>query len=138
MRANPEEDLCFAVVRFARLLSRQMNLSLRELALTGEQIALLDAVERIPLPRNKDVSLALGLDPSTVSANIKPLLRLGLIMTLDKSSDHREKHLELTADGRRKLLSARAILVETDANIKRKLEERGSLRSVTLALDRLC
>ncbi|CUX71857.1 winged helix-turn-helix transcriptional regulator (plasmid) [Agrobacterium tumefaciens] len=138
MGANPEKDLCFVVVRFARLLSREVNSRLSELGMTGEQMALLDAIERIPSPRNTDVSVALGLDPSTVSANIKPLLRLGLITTLDDPSDRRAKTLELAAEGRRKLLSARVILDEIDVRIKRKLEQNGSLEDVTLALDRLC
>ncbi|NTA13970.1 MarR family winged helix-turn-helix transcriptional regulator [Agrobacterium tumefaciens] len=138
MDENHERDLCFVLVRFARLLSRELNSSLRPLGLTGEQVALLDAIETIPTPRSKDVCLALRLDPSTISANIKPLLQQGLIVSLDDPTDRRAKRLELSPEGRTKLLSARAILLEIDNTMKRKLDENGSLKNVTLALDRLC
>lgn len=126
------------LVRTARLLSRELNLALREIELTGEQVALLDAIEEIPSPRSKDVCLALGLDPSTISTNIKPLLQRELILTRYESTDRRAKRLELTSKGRTILLSARAILAKIDNELREKLEEHGSLDSVTLALKELC
>lgn len=130
------KDLCFLLARFARLLSRETNSALRPLGLTGEQAALLDAIEQFPLPRNKDVGMTLGLDPSTVSANIKPLLQQGLIVAMNHPTDRRAKIFELTREGRNKLVSARSILSEIDDGLKRKLDDNGSLKRAVQALDR--
>nr|WP_299496323.1 MarR family winged helix-turn-helix transcriptional regulator [uncultured Rhizobium sp.] len=135
MSINLEKDLCFVLMRFSRRLSRRVNFALRGLELTGEQVAMLDAIEAMPLPRGTDVRVALGLDPSTVSANLKPLLRQGLIVTFEDPVDHRARRLQLSPEGRRRLRLAREILLEIDSLVRGRLEERGVLKDITSALN---
>lgn len=82
--------------------------ALQSLHLTGEQATLLAALGAARSARAKDLSHILGLDASTISANIKPLLSRGLVSIVVDPMDRRAKKLSLTAEGADQLEIARS------------------------------
>jgi DNA-binding MarR family transcriptional regulator len=73
------EDLCF-VLQAHRVISRRVDTSLRATGLTAEQSLLLAAIAEAGSPRTADAADVLGLDPSTVAANLKPLVRQNWVL----------------------------------------------------------
>jgi DNA-binding MarR family transcriptional regulator len=128
-----ETDLCSLLLRLNRRLSRQLNDELRAVMLTGEQVIMLGAIDTHPAPRVSDLKLALGLDPSTVSANLKPLMARNLVTAAADLVDRRARRLHLTEEGRTRLRFAQKVVCELDAQMKKKLEENGVLNDATMA-----
>lgn len=120
MNFNQNDDLCSAVLRLNRRLSRQMNAALKSYELTGEQAVVLETIA--------------ALDPSTVSANLKPLLKRQFIVIAEDVVDRRARRVELTPEGQRRLQSSRKILNTIDEAIKHKLAANGVLEEVVAAL----
>ena len=130
-----EKDLCFLLQKMSRRLSRRINLALKELGLTGEQVVMLEAIEALDCPRYNALHVELGLDHSTVSANIRRLLQRSLIVSFEDPTDRRAKRLKLTTEGERRLAAGRLILTEFDLALQTKLEASGGLARVTWALN---
>ncbi|OCJ66312.1 hypothetical protein A6U97_26655 [Agrobacterium tumefaciens] len=72
-----ENDLCFIVQKLSRRLSRRINRTLKDLELTGEVAIMRDVTHAPVRPPYNALHIELGLDRSTISANIKPLLQRG-------------------------------------------------------------
>lgn len=96
-------NLCFAVQRTNRIISRQINDALRSIGLTAEQIFLLSAIGEAGSPRISEVSLLLGLDHSTVVSNIKPLVRKNWVTMSVDIYDRRARRLCSPTTGARGL-----------------------------------
>ena len=71
--------LCLHVQRAARALARRFDEALRPLALTQGQFSLLMSLNRPQPPSIGEVSALLAMDRTTVTANVKPLERRGLV-----------------------------------------------------------
>lgn len=84
---NVDADLCFVVQRANRTISRGADTALRTVGVTAGQTLLMAAIAEAGSPRSADLSLALDLDPSTITANLKPLMAQGLILTSVDVSD---------------------------------------------------
>ncbi len=105
-----ENDLCLVMQRLNRRISRAANQALKNTDLTIEQVTLLSVLGSRPSMRAADLSQELELGPSTVSTNIRPLLRRGLIATTDDPDDRRARMLSLTGVGTEALRTAQGIL----------------------------
>src|ERR1700683_2498808 len=84
----PVRDSCFClhVQRAARALARRFDDALRPLGLTQGQFSLLMSLNRPEPPRIGDVSALLAMDRTTLTANLKPLERRGLLkVKVDKA-----------------------------------------------------
>ncbi|MGP4673916.1 MarR family winged helix-turn-helix transcriptional regulator [Agrobacterium salinitolerans] len=114
-------DLCFAVQRTNRIISRQINDALRSTGLTAEQIFLLAAIGEAGSPRISEVSLLLGLDHSTVVSNLKPLLRENLVTMSVDVDDRRARRLLLTDNGSERLVMAFESLEELEDALAKKV-----------------
>lgn len=132
---GPEGDLCFIVQRLNRRLSRRIDQALQSLHLTGEQATLLAALDAARSARTKDLSPMLGLDASTISANIKPLLNGGLVSVAVDPVDRRAKRLSLTAAGAGQLEIARSILAELQSKCRSEVSAKTSLEELYRALN---
>src|SRR5487761_773621 len=71
--------LCLHVQRAARALARRFDDALRPLGLTQGQFSLLMSLNRPAPPRVGDVATLLAMDRTTLTANLKPLERRGLV-----------------------------------------------------------
>jgi DNA-binding MarR family transcriptional regulator len=113
--------LCLHVQRAARALGRRFDEALRPLELTNGQFSLLMSLNRPEPPTIGSVATLLAMDRTTVTANLKPLERRGLVkLTIDKE-DKRSRRLSLTVAGRKRLLKALPVWRKTHAAIEHLL-----------------
>jgi DNA-binding MarR family transcriptional regulator len=129
--------LCLHVQRAARALARRFDDALRPLDLTQGQFSLLMSLNRPEPPRIGDVAFLLAMDRTTLTANLKPLQRRGLVKVQPDREDRRSRRLTLTADGRSLLAAAVPVWVHTHAETERLLT-RSSADTLRATLQELC
>lgn len=110
--------LCLHVQRAARAIGRFFDEALRPLDLTNGQFSLLMSLNRPDSPTMGQVSSLLAMDRTTLTANLKPLERRGLVTVGVDSADRRSRRLALTPAGRRLLAEAYPIWVEKHAALE--------------------
>lgn len=98
--------LCLAAQRTARALARRFDEALRPSGLTSGQFSLMMALNRPEPPSAGSVAGFLAMDRTTLTANLKPLERRGLILIAIDSADRRGRLLTLTQPGLTLLASA--------------------------------
>lgn len=98
--------LCLAAQRAARALARRFDEALRPLGLTSGQFSLMMALNRAEPPSLGSVAGFLAMDRTTLTANLKPLERRGLILIAVNPADRRGRSLTLTEPGLTLLASA--------------------------------
>ncbi|MGE5540562.1 MAG: MarR family winged helix-turn-helix transcriptional regulator [Gemmatimonas sp.] len=101
--------LCLHVQRAARALARRFDEALRPVGLTNGQFSLLMSLNRPEPPTIGSVSALLAMDRTTLTANLKPLERRGLITIAVDDNDRRSRRLVLTTKGRTLLSEAMPI-----------------------------
>ncbi len=113
--------LCLHVRRAARAVARLYDEALRPVDLTNGQFSLLMSLNRPEPPTMGQVSAVLAMDRTTLTANLKPLERRGLVEVTVDSNDRRSRRMSLTAEGRRTLAAAMPIWRETQLAAERLL-----------------
>lgn len=98
--------LCLHLRRAARAVARRFDAALRPLGLTSGQFSLLMSLNRRQAASIGDVAALLAMDRTTLTANLKPLERRGLVQVTVDDADRRSRRLRLTPAGRALLLSA--------------------------------
>jgi DNA-binding MarR family transcriptional regulator len=129
--------LCLHVQRAARALARRFDDALRPLDLTQGQFSLLTSLNRAEPPRIGDVASLLAMDRTTLTANLKPLVRRGLVKIKTDKQDKRGRRLTLTAPGRALLAAAAPVWTRTHAETERLLTA-SSADTLRAALRELC
>lgn len=117
--------LCLHVQRAARALARRFDGALRPLGLTQGQFSLLTSLNRDQPPRLGDVATLLAMDRTTLTANLKPLQRRGLVTVKPDRRDRRSRLLQITAAGRALLAAAAPVWERTHAETERLLTRSG-------------
>jgi DNA-binding MarR family transcriptional regulator len=116
--------LCLAVQRAARALARRFDDALREMDLTHGQFSLLMSLNRPEPASIGEVAHFLAMDRTTLTANLKPLERRGLLKVAVDKEDRRSRRLTLTAAGHALLIDALPIWKQTHAGIDEMLVDR--------------
>lgn len=98
--------LCLHLQRAARAVARRFDEALQPLELTSGQFSLLMSLNRAEAPRIGNVASLLAMDRTTLTANLKPLERRGLVKVTVDPADKRGRRLELTPAGRTLLVAA--------------------------------
>lgn len=107
--------------RAARAVARRFDAALRPLELTNGQFSLMMSLNRPEAPTLGNISSVLAMDHATLTANLKPLERRGLVkVTVDKA-DRRNRRAELTRAGKRLLVEAFPVWERTNSAIERML-----------------
>lgn len=114
--------LCLHAQRAARALSRRFDLAFRELGITSGQFSLLNSLNRPEPPSIGAVARLLAMDRSTVTANLKPLERMGAVVISVDPDDRRGRRAALTDAGRSLLSRATPIWIEEHARLEAGLE----------------
>ena len=129
--------LCLATQRAARALSRRFDDVFRPLGITSGQFSLLMALSR-PAPwRIGDLAQMLVMDRTTITANLKPLERDGLIAIEVAAQDKRARQVSLTPAGRKLLARALPIWTKTHLEVDALLgRDPAPLRADLSALSR--
>lgn len=115
--------LCLHVQRAARALARRYDEALRPLGLTSGQFSLLMSLNRPEPPSIGAVSSVLAMDRTTITANIKPLQRKGLLEVTVDPADRRSRRLLLTEAGRDLLVEAMPLWERTQEATRALVEE---------------
>lgn len=131
--------LCLNVHRAARTLARRFDTALAPFGISHGQYSLMMSLNRPDAPRLGDAAHFLAMDRTTLTANLKPLERRGLVEIVPDTEDRRSRRLHLTHAGRKLLKAAvpvwRSTHDEVDTHLKtdgRSL--RAELRQITAAL----
>ncbi len=117
--------LCLHLQRAARAVARRFDAALRPVELTSGQFSLLMSLNRQEPPSIGKLSALLAMDRTTLTANLKPLERRGLVNVAVDDRDKRGRRLSLTAAGRRVLAAAVPLWEKTQAQIERGVASAG-------------
>ena len=130
-------DHCFCLhaQRAARAVARRFDDALRPLGLRSGQFSLLISLNRPEAPTLGSVARLLAMDRTTLTANLKPLERRGLIRVAPDEKDRRARRLHLTAEGLALLRRAVPVWIETHQGIERALDAGGE--TIRAGLDAL-
>ena len=110
--------LCLHAQRAARALSRRFDEAFRPLGITSGQFSLLNGLNRPEPPTIGAVASLLVMDRSTVTANLKPLERMGAVVVRVDEKDRRGRRAALTDAGRALLAAATPIWVAEHAAVE--------------------
>ncbi|ODT15228.1 MAG: MarR family transcriptional regulator [Kaistia sp. SCN 65-12] len=128
--------LCLATQRAARALARRFDEALKPVGLTSGQFSLLMSLNRPEPPTIGSVAALLAMDRTTLTANLKPLERQGLLTVAVDPADRRSRRLALTDAGRATLATAVPVWTRVHAEVEGPLGggEADRLRAELLAL----
>lgn len=130
--------LCLATQRAARALSRRFDDAFRAFGITSGQFSLLNALNRPRPPSLGSVAELLAMDRTSLTANLKPLQRDGLVLLEADPSDRRIKRLMLTVAGQQVLARAMPVWTsvhrEVDADLVTRAARGETLRTGLAAL----
>ena len=113
--------LCLAAQRAARSLARRFDEAFRPLGLTSGQFSLLMSLNRETPPPMGAVASLLAMDRTTLTANLKPLVKRRLVQVVVDPDDRRGRLLKLTSAGHALLTSAVPIWERTHVEVERAL-----------------
>jgi DNA-binding MarR family transcriptional regulator len=128
--------LCLHTQRAARALARRFDVALKPAGITSGQFSLLMSLNRPKPPNLGSVAALLAMDRTTLTANLKPLERRGLVETASDVTDRRARLLRLTPAGRAVLAEAVPIWRHHHAAIETALSDPNHLRSELNLLSR--
>jgi DNA-binding MarR family transcriptional regulator len=98
--------LCLHIQRAARAVGRRYDDALRPMRLTNGQFSLLMSLNRAEAPSIGSVAALLAMDRTTLTANLKPLERRGLVRVAIDAVDRRSRLMSLTPAGQALLAAA--------------------------------
>jgi DNA-binding MarR family transcriptional regulator len=110
--------LCLHLQRAARAVARRFDQAFRPLDLTNGQFSLMMSLNSLDAPSIGYVSALLAMDRTTLTANLKPLERRGLVTVRVDEVDRRTRRLILTPAGRALLAAALPIWRQTHAAVE--------------------
>ena len=128
--------LCMHLQRAARATARLFDEALRPHGLTSGQFSLLMSLNRPEAPTVGSIANLLAMDRTTLTANIKPLVRRELMEVAVDEADRRSRRLRLTDAGRALLAEAFPIWKKTHEEVDARLapSDAGQLRSDLIRL----
>jgi DNA-binding MarR family transcriptional regulator len=100
-----ENCACFSVRKTARAVTRAFDAALAPSGLEATQFSVLAAIAVARRFTMSELADWLGLDRTTLTRNVRPLVRAGWV-AIEQGADQRRRLLQLTAVGRRRLKTA--------------------------------
>lgn len=128
--------LCLHTQRAARAVARRFDDALAPLQLTNGQFSLLVSLNRPVPPPLGAVAALLAMDRTTLTANLKPLQRRGLVKVAVDRNDKRSRLLVLTVAGKSLLKKALPVWRKTHGALDRAFSRNqlDQLRAGLLAI----
>ncbi len=121
--------LCLHTQRAARALARRFDLALKPTGISSGQFSLLMSLNRPEPPKLGSVAALLAMDRTTLTANLKPLERRGLVQVEADPSDRRARLLKLLPAGHAVLADATPIWRGLHAEIEGGLSNPDQIRA---------
>ncbi|MBX3578189.1 MAG: MarR family transcriptional regulator [Rhizobiaceae bacterium] len=118
--------MCLHAQRAARALARRYDEALKPAGITSGQFSLLMSLNRPQPPRMGAVASLLAMDHTTLTANLKPLERRGLVKVDKDPSDRRGRLLTLTQAGAALLAEALPAWKRTQAEVEALVTDTGA------------
>ena len=130
-RAQDIQDTCLALhlQRAARVITRKFDDALRTVNITSGQYSLLVTLQRPKPPMISELAALLAMDRTTLTKNLKPLERRGLISARIDSDDARVRSVSLTSSGQELLARAVPLWQHVQTNAVSHLTDAEKLRS---------
>ena len=128
--------MCLRVQRASRVVGRMFDDAFRPLGLNNFQFSLLMLLNRPISPTIGGLAADLSMDRTTITANLKPLERRGLLTVRRDSKDARIKFVALTAAGRILLAECMSRWQAANASARAILDKR-NLQSFYSDLDHI-
>lgn len=127
--------LCLHAQQAARALSRRFDTAFRPLGISSGQYSLMHVLNQPEPPGMGRVAAFLAMDRTTLTANLKPLERRGLVTIAPDPEDRRGRRIRLTDAGQALLAQAVPIWVALHAEIEAGLpgdcdDLRASMRAL--------
>lgn len=122
--------LCLHAQRAARALSRRFDEAFRPYGITSGQFSLMNGLNRPEPPTIGAVAELLAMDRSTVTANLKPLERAGLVTIAVDEKDRRGRRVALTDAGRNALGKATPVWIREHAALEGEIGDGDALRAL--------
>ena len=122
-RKMVETCACHRIRMAARAVTRRYDEALRPVGLRATQVSLLAAVALEGALSIRSLAAAVGMDRSTLTRNLEPLERDGLLV-VGGEGWRRSKTLAITAKGRSRLQRALPLWEKAQARLKRELGAR--------------
>ena len=129
--------ICLHTQRAARALARRFDEAFAPLNLTHGQYSLLMFLSGLVPPGMTALARSLAMDRTTLTANLKPLERRGLVKIAVDKNDKRSRRMLLTAAGRRLLMKAVPIWRRSHAELDGRFSPR-RLAAMRTGLTELC
>lgn len=128
--------LCLHASQAARALGRRFDQAFRPVGLTSGQFSLLNAINGPSSPPTiGEVAATLAMDRTTLTANLKPMVRRGLLEITADPADRRGRRVRLTSAGMAALAEGMPIWEALHATIEEKLPyDADQLRQTLRAL----
>jgi DNA-binding MarR family transcriptional regulator len=126
---GPSGCTCLRIRKAARRISQIYDSQLQPTGLTITQFGLLAHAKRLDGVAIGELAEELIMDPTTLTRNLRPLERRGLISIEPDPRDRRARRLRLTQEGRRALERAQPAWARAQREIERALgaPEAGAL-----------
>jgi DNA-binding MarR family transcriptional regulator len=118
--------LCLHAQRAARALARRFDDAMRPVGLTSGQFSLLISLNRPKPPSIMSVANLLAMDRTTLTSNLKPLERRGLVEILVDPDDKRGRLLTLTPAGYEVLEAAVPIWTRVHEQLESRMKKPGA------------
>jgi DNA-binding MarR family transcriptional regulator len=109
----------------ARVLARPYDEALKPAGLTNGQFSLLMSLNRAEPATMGQVSSLLAMDRTTLTANLKPLERRGLVEIVIDEHDRHGRRLKLTRAGRARLAKALPVWDGEQAQTGKRIGKSG-------------
>ena len=131
---------CAALRKASRRVSQLYDAALAPSGLKSTQFAIFCEIElrASEPPTISDLATALVMDQSTISQNLRPLERDGLISLAQGASDRRRRHVKLTRKGRSRFAAAQSLWIGAQARFESSFGKReaATLRATLLSIAR--
>lgn len=118
--ANASPCICFNLRKAARAITQIYDHMFRDIGLTASQISILTSLHMIGSMSVSELSQAMATDRTTITRNLKPLHRDGLIK-IKVGADKRSRLIHITEKGNNLCERAYAIFKEFQQKLSQKI-----------------
>jgi DNA-binding MarR family transcriptional regulator len=127
---------CLRLRKAARRVSQIYDRALEPFGLTVTQYGLIGHIAALDGIGIAALAAKMVMDPTTLTRNLKPLLRQGLLVLVPDARDRRARRLHLTEAGRQALVKAKPAWVGAQVHVEQLLGERDA-PALNAVLDRV-
>ena len=128
-----EECMNFNMRKANRVLNKLYDGYLQSCGLNGGQFTVLRIVNRMKTTTNSELQEVMLIDQTTLSRNLKPLIRDGFI-EVRPGKDLRVKILSLTPAGKQLYIDGRKCWQKAQKNVRQRLGEKSTEQIIAASM----